>query len=183
MKNFKIKLRLPAAIILTFFMLLFIACDQHQPIAPNQITDSGANNVSILKMKAGSLYKVFNTQKMITAAGDSIIVGDSTSGLSGLYFPAGAVNDSILIGFIWNSEGLLQSEFSPHGTVFNLPVYIKMSYLEADLTGIVEDSIKIYYYNDTISDWEVVGGTVNKIDKYVEGYINHFSRYGIGTEN
>jgi len=74
------------------------------------------------------------------------------------------------------------AEFSPHGTTFNNPVAIRLSYKDADLTGINEQDIKIWYFNEIEGVWELIASDVDTGKKRVTGYIEHFSRYAIGSE-
>jgi hypothetical protein len=42
-----------------------------------------------------------------------------------------------------------------------------------------EDSLKIYFYNETTSTWEALNSIINKEENYVEVKLTHFSTYGI----
>jgi len=61
----------------------------------------------------------------------------------------------------------------------------RVYYNESELPSYVnEDSLRIYYYNDTDEnpdnwDWELVDSFVNKEENYVEGVTNHLSLFGI----
>ena len=76
----------------------------------------------------------------------------------------------------------LQADFYPEGIQFDRPVYIRLSYKDADLTGIDEEDLAIYYYNPDTDNWDLVSDNVNTAEDYVEGHIHHFSRYAIGLE-
>ena len=85
--------------------------------------------------------------------------------------------------FALHDERSLQADFGPAGTDFNEPVYISLSYKSTDLSNVPdENALGIYYYNSSNGTWELISNNVNTVDKYVEGYINHFSRYAIGME-
>jgi len=48
--------------------------------------------------------------------------------------------------------------------------------------GTSQPNIGMYYYNTDTGNWELISTNVNYAQKYVEGYITHFSRYAIGLE-
>ena len=169
--------------------LHFSACTEQSPLKSNDITTStkrAPGELNILKSKSGvSLNKLFVQEKLITVAeGGKIEVGDKEHGESELEFKSGDVSQDVLVTFFWESAGLLQggAEFSPHGTTFNNPVQVKLSYKDADLTGINEQDIKIWYFNEIEGVWELIASDVNTETKHVKGHLEHFSRYAIGTE-
>ena len=189
MKRFeKILTHLLTAGLVAGMMLNFSACSKESPlrseahsIAPKQADEE----LKILKAKTYSLGKLFVNEKLITVEdGGKIQVGDDEHGTSGLHFESGDVSQDVLVRFSWESTGLLVggAEFSPHGTVFNNPVKIKLSYKDADLTGINEQDIRIYYFNDTEGVWELIASDVNTVKKQVKGYIDHFSRYALAAQ-
>ena len=59
---------------------------------------------------------------------------------------------------------------------------IKVYYSTSEILGINEDSLKLYYYNETSQTWEALPSIVNKIEKYVEANLEHFSTYGLFGE-
>jgi len=65
----------------------------------------------------------------------------------------------------------------------NKPVKIELSYKTADLTGIDENILGVYYFNEETDLWEFVGGEVDKKGKKVTAYLNHFSRYAVAWSN
>ena len=62
------------------------------------------------------------------------------------------------------------------------PVTMRLSYKDADLGGIAEEDLRIWYYDENDELWELAGQIVNTVEKYVEGTTTHFSRYAIGSE-
>lgn len=190
MKNFKsILASLSTAALMTAMALSFNACTEQSPMQVGGESTSitrAPGELNILKSTSpASLKKAFVSQKLITVAqGGKIEVGDNQHGKSRLNFKSGDVSQNVLVTFSWESTGLLEggAEFSPHGTVFNNPVQIRLSYKDADLTGINEEDIKIWYFNEEDGVWELIAGEVHSDDKFVQGYIEHFSRYAIGTE-
>ena len=55
----------------------------------------------------------------------------------------------------WMPYYLLEGTFGPHGTVFNNPVHTELSYKAANLTGINEENLQVYYYNEVTELWEL----------------------------
>ena len=180
---------LTTALLLAGLALNFNACSEQSPLQSSDnvtSTKRAPGELNILKSKSGvSLNKLFVKEQLITvAAGGEIEVGDQEHGKSALEFKPGDVSQDVLVTFSWESAGLLQggAEFSPHGTTFNNPVQVKLSYKDADLTGINEQDIKIWYFNEIEGVWELIASDVNTEKKHVKGYLEHFSRYAIGAE-
>lgn len=182
--KFKNSLRLLIAALLSTVIIL-VGCQKEMPFTPSQtggVVTRSTHELTFLKSKTARLNKLFTAQQLITVAQGGIIeTGDSLSGYSSLIFKPGDLPQDTIIFIEWDSQGYI-SELGPHGIVFNSPVALKLSYKDVDLTNVIEDSLKIWYYNDVTDLWELVGGTVNKTEKYVTGYIGHFSRYALGAE-
>ena len=177
------------AVLLAAGMALnFSACSKESPlqseahsIAPKQADEE----LKILKAKTFSLGKLFVNEKLITVEdGGKILVGNEENGKSSLHFASGDVSQDVLVRFSWESTGLLEggAEFSPSDAVFNNPVKITLSYKDADLTGINEQDIRIYFFNETEVVWELIASEVNTKKKRVSGYIDNFSRYALAAE-
>ena len=181
MKNFKtILASLSTGVLMTAMALNFNACSEQSPLQ----SEVSATGFKMLKSTNTSLNKVFQKSQLIGEDGGTIRVGKPKQGFSEVEIPAGALNDDVLITFWWESTGFLEggADFSPHGTTFNLPVRLELSYKDADLTGVNEDDLEIRYYDETTGQWEFIGNQVDKDKKVVVGYTDHFSRYAIGTE-
>jgi hypothetical protein len=138
----------------------------------------------MLKVLHPRLNKVFQVSKWVDDDGGVVTVGDDKHGYSQLHFPEDAVDREVLVTFWWESTGFLTggADFSPYGITFDRPVRITLSYKDADLTGVNENDLRIYYFNEVTGDWEVVGDYVDKARQRVIGYTNHFSRYAIGID-
>ncbi len=92
--------------------------------------------------------------------------------------PKGALKEDTFISIAVNDD-LLICDFGPDGTVFNKPVKITISYEDADLEGVDEDSISVYWWNPERSCWERIESKVDKNQKKVSAEIWHFSRYAL----
>lgn len=118
---------------------------------------------------------------------DNIRLGNVYYGHSKVTFFRNSIPEDMTIQFQWLAsstfEGMLNNlEFGPHGTIFKVPVRVQLSYKRADLTGIDETELKVYYFNEDTDLWEFIGGEVDTENKIVIVYLDHFSRYAIGTE-
>lgn len=171
------KLIMPWKGLVLFAVLAFSlnACMKQSPISP-EVSESG---FKILKVKHPRLMKGFQQSEWIDNNGGTLSIGDEKHGISKIVIPANAVDQDVLITFSWESTDLLVAQFSPHGITFDEPVRLELSYKDADLTGVNEDGLKIYYYNEDTGVWELIGDEVDKTKKIVVGYTNHFSRYAV----
>ncbi len=173
-----------AAGLMTLSLTLhFSACTEQSPLTP-ELSETQSSGFKILKVKNPSLKKEFEQSRWIGPFGGTIVLGTPGHGISKLPVPFAALSTWIQINFWWESTGFLEggADFSPHGTTFNLPVRVELSYKGADLTGVNEDNLEIRYYNETTGQWELIGNEVDTSKKVVIGYTDHFSRYAIGAE-
>jgi hypothetical protein len=161
---------------------LGVSSESNDTVINQHKTYRRADQLKFLTSKINRLDKRFSSHQLITKAqGGNIIAGDDTSGYSALYFKPGDVPQDTMITFNWDSNGYITDLF-PHGIVFNSPVEIELSYKHADLTGIDESRLKIWYYDESIDKWELIGGEVDTTQKVISGYIHHFSRYAVASE-
>ncbi len=132
--------------------------------------------------------KTFKETKKIKAKdGGTLEVGDRDNGKSKITFKKNDLPEDQTISFQWVSGGIFEgklnpAEFGPHGLVFNSPVEVQLSYKKADLQGIEEVDLMIFYYNEETELWEFIGGEVDEKKKIVIAFLDHFSRYAIGAE-
>ena len=175
--------------------LIFIGCSSDSSMAP-EISDHGlvvqsnTGPVTLLEMEStvsasnASLAKggngLFTSEKFISAAeGGEVVVGNPRLGFSKVVFQPNDLPQDMAISMTWGGKKFCDGVFAPHGTVFNQPVRVELSYKCAKLKGIDEDQLKIYYFNESTNVWEHIGGTVDKVNKVVVAYLEHFSRYAI----
>ena len=125
---------------------------------------------------------VFYAEKYIEKGHDGqIVVGDNTSGYTTLTIPQDAVPTNMTISVQWSVTGINELVFEPHGVSFMKPLLLSVSYKTADLSGMDESSLRLFYEKD--SDlWKLIGGVVNQENKQVNTSLNHFSRYALGGE-
>ena len=127
----------------------------------------------------------FYAEKLIEAdKGGELEVGNYKFGTSELDVPAGGLSEDKILSMKVPKYGDListisQATFGEHGTVFAKPATVKLSYKPADLTGINEEDLTAWYWNEATGEWEDIGGEVDLVKKQVIFYIDHFSRYGL----
>ena len=164
-------------------VLALTGCQKENPLesGSDQITRL-TTQLTFLHPENAQLNKVLSIQKQISAAkGGEIDLKNDLGSTCSLYFPPNALDQDTLISVQWNTQGFI-SELGPHGLIFNRPVTIKLSYKDAVLTGVNEDRLRVWYYNDNTGVWELIGGTVDKKLKTVKALINHFSIYALAAE-
>jgi len=182
-------------------ILNFAACTNESPLSSQQpeisakVVQSNIGTIRLLQLDKkeltlmkGETFKTFKETKKINAKrGGTIEVGDRSYGKSSIIFKKNDLPKDMTISFEWTTGGTFQGmlnglEFGPHGLVFNSPVEVQLSYKKADLQGIKEGDLKLFYYNEETELWEFIGGEVDKRDEIVTGFLDHFSRYAIGAE-
>lgn len=192
-------------VLLSPFILFMTACENDLPTAsgPDQSLQAGFEEVSIqtdqgifyipnLKQeyqqslaKPGPNDSVFYRERFVLAnKGDTLRLGNDRYGKSRIFFDPGDLPKDVLISFEWRASGNLDggvgdATFGPHGLTFNHPVKVVLSYKAVDLTGINEDDLKFFYFNEKKNKWILQNGTLNKNKKTYRARLNHFSRYAV----
>ena len=187
MKNIKnLMTSLTVAALLLGTTLNFNACSEDSPLGPQaknnvgQVAQSNIGTIHILGAEEAALSKgkapeesVFFAEKLIKAnKGGKIEIGNKDVGKSKIDFPKKALPEDMLISFEWAASGTLigmlsSIEFGPHGLEFNEPVKVELSYKTADLKGVDEKKLSIFYFNEDTGLWEFIGGKVDKKGKKV----------------
>ncbi len=178
--------------------MIFSACSNESPLGQNQVFQNSSNMVQSnvgpislirsnpLRLSLGSesgKQPAYQTKEHIgSERGGTITVGSDESGYASVTFPAGALAEDTEIGIRWNTSGVNMVELSPHGISFLKPVLLRVSYKTADLTGVTEDEIRVFYDNDAEGIWELVGGLVDQQGMQVSAQLQHFSEYALGSE-
>ena len=87
-------------------------------------------------------------------------------------------NESLILQ---DKTKLKKLEFEPSQEIMDNLVWaeIKVYYLESELENIDEESLKMYYYNETSAGWEQINYFLNKDENFISINITHFSTYGI----
>ena len=176
--------KLTTLILASIIIMSLFGCTQNTAFEPI-VTESGkrkTSEITFLQSKNPRLSKVLEISQLVTAAsGGTVQIGDEATGISSITFAAGDLSDDLTVEFWWNSHNF-EAKFGPHGSTFNNPIVIRLSYKDADLGNIDEEDLRIWYYDENDQMWEPVGQVVNTVEKYVEGTTPHFSRYSVGGE-
>ena len=185
-----------------FVFLNFNACEKNAPFESTnpEITSgeiaiqSNIGTVYIPKLKPqfenilakpGQNDSIFFKKKKIKAKkGGKIILGNDFYGKSKIVFKKGALKKDLKIAFEWRASQSLNgfvgdAVFGPHGSQFKKPVKVVLSYKAVDLTGIDEDDLKFFYYDEENEIWILQDGHLNKRKKQYISHLKHFSRYAV----
>ncbi len=78
-------------------------------------------------------------------------------------------------------------EFGPDGTTFNPPIEVTITYTDAEIEGMDEDSLVLYLYNDStnVFDIEVPEGDIvlrDPANNSITFLTDHFSVFGLGGD-
>jgi len=93
--------------------------------------------------------------------------------------PAGAVKNDTVFSINIPDINVFYNEFGTSGLVFDVPVKVTMSYRDADLTGIIESTIRIAWLNETTGVFEDLACEVDTVNKVITAELEHFSAYGL----
>jgi hypothetical protein len=66
-------------------------------------------------------------------------------------------------------------------TQFNDTVVLTLSYNPAELGGLDEQDLVIYYYDDVLASWSSIPSIVDAENHVVTGYTDHFTKFGISA--
>lgn len=186
MKSKKI-LQMTTFLVAVMFTILLSSCTNDEltaPVKSESVSTVFKKELNILHTQQTHLNKYFRKTQSIKRQGGVIQLGDAQNGISFLQFMPGSVSKKVTVTFEWESEGLLMggAEFSPHGIQFEVPVMLKLSYKNANLNGITEDQLKIWYYHEDTGYWEELPSIVNTNSKTVTTFLEHFSRYALAAD-
>lgn len=137
-------------------------------------------------------YQVYN--KIVAAGKDLVIHTDKVS----LRIPAGAFDISgtgvitLKVGELTDAASKavvdkLDANAKLLGKVFDITssvapekaVEVTLSYDGVDLSGIDEDLLDVYWYNEATGAWEAMDGRVDEGDSTIEFSTTHFSKYAV----
>ncbi len=113
-----------------------------------------------------------------------VIISDATGGTLSLIdvileIPPGAVGNDTLFSIDIPDLSVFFNDFGTDGLVFNVPVKVTMSYRDADLSDVSEETIRLGWFNEESGKWVDMECTVDHESKTVSGYLTHFSAYGV----
>lgn len=65
---------------------------------------------------------------------------------------------------------------------FEKNVTLSFNYTDSQIKGIKESTLKVYYWNETLSKWVLAGGVVNSLTNTISVDIDHFTLFAIMGE-
>jgi hypothetical protein len=81
-------------------------------------------------------------------------------------------------------EGTINSVEYGTSPVFNNPVLVRVSYKNAELLEVDEDSLALYIFDPVSEDWQELESTVDISNREVEAYLSRFGQIALfHTEN
>ncbi|MDZ7722802.1 MAG: hypothetical protein U5R06_08305 [candidate division KSB1 bacterium] len=187
MKSFKRSVSIIAVALMAVIIAL-TGCSTDNAVSPTssanqsaqgKIVQSDIGPVQILSLKSAPLAKSAAEQFIVAKEGGTIAIGNNTQGISKIVFKPNDLPKDMSITFSWAIDEYCIGEFGPHGTQFNSPVRVELSYKAAELTNVDEENLRISYYNENTNVWEVLGGKTDVENKVLIAYLEHFSRYAI----
>ena len=95
-----------------------------------------------------------------------------------LIVPAGALDVETPISMAMTSDDVsrVDYEFGPHGTVFNVPVELRLSW--STLRDMTSADLTLYYYEESSGTWvEETTAIWDDNGKKASLFIDHFSKY------
>lgn len=155
----------------------------------SEFVESDIGKIKILKVdptimqfiKDNISDSLLNVERIFPAAlSGNIQLGNEYLGFCKLKFANGTLDKKVKIRMRWDlKKGKFEVEFGPEGLNFNNPVTLEMFYKLAQLEGVDEEKIKLFYYNNEKEIWELIGGLADVTNKLFTCKINHFSRYAL----
>ncbi len=162
-------------------MLLSIGCSK-SPVE----SSTEPSEPHLLQRTAVSFLQM---QSIFGSSGDSALyveqkINAETGGVIQFYdvvlvIPPNALDNDTLFSINIPDLNVFYNEFGTSGLVFNQPVHVTMSYRDADLSNIDEETIRIAYYNEATGTFEDVICELDTVNKVVTAELNHFSAYGL----
>jgi hypothetical protein len=165
---------LVAAFMLFAAVLIVTGCSK-SPVAPSA-EDSEPQLLQRSMESVGSFKTLsFYTEQVISADSGGVIEFYDVI----MEIPPGAVDSDTLFSINIPDINVFLNEFGTSGLEFNVPVTVTMSYRDADLSEIVEETIRIAYFNANTGVFESVVCVLDTVNKVVIAELSHFSAYGL----
>ncbi|MFH1457517.1 MAG: hypothetical protein ABIF17_05465 [Patescibacteria group bacterium] len=148
------------------------------PATPTPETPSTAGTSKTISGSAGGSLATSDNKATIQvpaglAGGD--ILAQITPALSSNYVSLGsgyrAVSNQVY-DFSLSSGGAGLSTFSQ-------AVTLTFTYTDADISGLDENSLQVYYLDETTNAWVLAGGTVNNVNNSITVDVTHFTVFAV----
>ena len=172
-KKRKLKTVLFAAAVLALVSL--VGCSK----VPTAIEEQGTTTLLKRSVSAQKILgdAAYTEAKVSAAAGGVVALPDVE-----LYFPPKALSSDTLIFIDVPDLSVFANNFGTDGLVFNVPVKVTMNYRDADLTDVVESTIKMAWYNERTGNWDIIDCILDQENKLVIAEVMHFSAYALITD-
>jgi hypothetical protein len=158
----------------------FSGCGE-SPYGPLQPTEAESGLIGGTLRLVGQILPIFDTvsEETIGPEGGTLEIAGGHS----LYFPAGALEDTITIHAVRDPLKILV-EFGPEGLVFpdSAKPTLSYSYSETGLLGLLNPGGFTIVYLDGGSIAEVLPSVVDPARKVVRAELSHFSTYALATD-
>ncbi|MBI2668028.1 hypothetical protein HYX17_04660 [Candidatus Woesearchaeota archaeon] len=130
------------------------------------------NNSQVISVEANKLTKINTTDIILDILTNDNISDANISVVSYENHESNLPSKSLKFVDINANPNLIQSLSSTS---------IKIYYTDEEINrlNLKEDSLKIYYYNESSSIWEALDSSINTEDNYIEINLTHFSTYGV----
>ena len=143
---------------------------------PETPTTSGASK-TITSTAGGSLATSDNKATVNVPAGltSSDVTAQITPALSSSYASLGSGYSAVasqVYNFSLKSGGAELSTFSQ-------AVTLTFAYTDADISGLDESSLQVYYWDETTSAWILAGGVVSAANNSITVNVNHFTVFAV----
>ena len=169
--------------------LLSLIFNPPEPIDQTKFEKSDAGNIQILQVDQKFLGSINNdisrsklfSEKIISSdSGGVLKVGSNEFGFCMLKFKNGDLDQDTNISLNWKiDQGQFEIEFLPEGLEFNNSVEFHMFYKMANLKGVKEQKLNLFYHNEEKNIWNIVSSESDQMLKMVKSRIFHFSRYAL----
>ncbi|MBN2226955.1 MAG: hypothetical protein JW763_06290 [candidate division Zixibacteria bacterium] len=167
------------ASILIVAVMLFAGCSNSPLESPADNSDS--QQPALLGRTAAAVTaaqlnaSIFHAEEVISAAeGGRLTLFDVIMDI-----PPGALNSDTLFSIDIPDLTVFYNEFGTSGLVFNKPVTVTMSYRDADLSQVVESTIRIAFFDPETQQYEDVECQLDMDNMTVTAELHHFSAYGL----
>lgn len=167
------------AVVMAVSMVAFVGCSK-SVVDSNDTSGEISSQPHVLGRMAPSTdaslspVNLFVEQTISAETGGQLRVLDVV-----LTVPPGAVPNDTLFSIHVPDDEIFYNEFGTDGLVFDVPVEVTMSYRNADLTGVLESTIRIGYLDISTGRWHDMTCEVDFINKTVTAKLSHFSAYGL----
>lgn len=175
--------------------LAFSACNDQAPLDPGTTSPAAEQSSYVMAKGKGNnnggggsstssgsqIVKLEKSNKSCNGSVATLKMKPSESGTlelcgNAMIIPPGALDKPKTMSIEVMNSAYMDVEFGPDGA-FLKPITVRLSYKDANLTGIDVKNLYIAWYDVAKDRWVDIGGVVNQSGKYVEAQTDHFTQY------